>query len=171
MEKTMILKFTDDAYFYKFNEQSRINEVLYEIRETINKNFKKYPFVTGISYYLNRNENNYEYVATITYETDEPDEPDSKPTLVLIEKNRKFTMNVKKQNYYENYDEVFAELKSSIEKEMDRKIAKYFDEEHPDYTITNKESEWVEEEDANVLVVNVTYTAPYAEEKVIDEQT
>ena len=165
MEKTMILKFTDDAYFYKFNEQSRINEVLYEIRETVNKNFKKYPFVTSISYYLNRNENNYEYVATITYKTDEPDETDSKPTLVLIEKNRKFTMNVKKQNYYENYDEVFAELKSSIEKEMDRKIAKYFDE-HPDYTITNKESEWVEEEDGNVLVVNVTYTAPYAEEKI-----
>lgn len=71
MEKTMILKFTDDAYFYKFGEQSRINEVLYEIRETINKNFKQYPFVTGISYYLNRNENNYEYVATITYKTAE----------------------------------------------------------------------------------------------------
>ena len=67
----MILKFTDDAYFYKFNEQSRINEVLYEIRETINKNFQKYPFVTGISYYLKRNENNYEYVATITYKTTE----------------------------------------------------------------------------------------------------
>lgn len=67
----MILKFTDDAYFYKFNEQSRINEVLYEIRETINKNFKEYPFVTGISYYLKRNENNYEYVATITYKTTE----------------------------------------------------------------------------------------------------
>lgn len=71
MEKTMILKFTDDAYFYKFGEQSRINEVLYEIRETINKNFKEYPFVTGISYYLKRNENNYEYVATITYKTTE----------------------------------------------------------------------------------------------------
>ena len=168
MKKTMVLTFKDDAYFYKFNEQSRIAEVLYQIRETINSNFRGLPFVTDISYYLKRNENSYDYVATITYETDEP-EP--KPTLVLIEKNRKFTMNVKKQNYYENYDEVFAELKSSIEKEMDRKIAKYFDEEHPDYTITNKESEWVEEEDANVLVVNVTYTAPYAEEKVIDEQT
>lgn len=162
-KKTMVLNFKDDAYFYKFNEQSRINEVLYEIRETINRNFRQYPFVTDISYYLKRNENSYDYVATITYETD--DEPD-KPTLVLIEKNRKFTMNVKKQNYYENYDEVFAELKSSIEKEMDRKIAKYFNEEHPDYTITNKESKWVEEDDANVLVVNVTYTAPYADEKI-----
>ena len=161
-KKTMVLKFKDDAYFYKFNEQSRINEVLYQIRETINSNFRGLPFVTDISYYLKRNENSYDYVATITYETD--DEPE-KPTLVLIEKNRKFTMNVKKQNYYENYDEVFAEMKSSIEKEMDRKIEKYFDE-HPDYTITNKESEWVEEEDANVLVVNVTYTAPYAEEKI-----
>ena len=159
----MVLTFTDDAYFYKYNEYSRINEVLYEIRETVNRNFKQYPFVTDISYYLKRNENSYNYVATITYETDES-EP--KPTLVLIEKNRKFTMNVKKQNY----DEVFAELKSSIEKEMDRKIAKYFDE-HRDYTITNKESKWVEEEDGNVLVVNVTYTAPYADEKVNDGQT
>ena len=160
-KKTMVLKFTDDAYFYKFNEQTRIAEVLYQIRETINSNFRGLPFVTDISYYLKRDENSYNYVATITYEGD--DEP--KPTLVLIEKNRKFTMNVKKQNYCENYDEVFAEVKSSIEKEMDRKIQKYFDE-HPDYTITDKESEWVEEEDANVLVVNVTYTAPYnAEEK------
>lgn len=162
----MVLNFKDDAYFYKFNEQSRINEVLYQIRETVNRNFKEYPFVTDISYYLKRNENNYEYVATITYETDDELDDEPKPTLVLIEKNRKFTMNVKKQNYYENYDEIFAELKSSFEKEMDRKIAKYFDEEHPDYTITNKESEWVEEEDGNVLVVNVTYTAPYAEEKI-----
>lgn len=167
MTKTMMITLKDDAYFYKFNEQSRINEVLYQIRETINSNFRGLPFVTDISYYLKRDENSYNYVATITYETDEPD---SKPTLVLIEKNRKFTMNVRKMDY-ENYGEVFAELKSSIEKEMDRKIAKYFDEEHPDYTITNKESKWVEEEDANVLVVNITYTAPYAEEKVKDEQT
>lgn len=167
-KKTMVLKFTDDAYFYKFNEQSRIAEVLYQIRETINSNFHGLPFVTDISYYLKRDENSYNYVATITYEGDDESEP--KPTLVLIEKNRKFTMNVRKMDY-ENYDEVFAEVKSSIEKEMDRKIAKYFDEEHPDYTITNKESEWVEEEDANVLVVNVTYTAPYVEEKVKDGQT
>lgn len=164
MKKTMVLTFKDDIYFYKYNEPSRINEVLYQIRETINSNFRGLPFVTDISYYLKRDENSYNYVATITYETDDESKP--KPTLVLIEKNRKFTMDVKKQNYYENYDEVFAELKSSIEKEMDRKIEKYFDEEHPDYTITNKESKWVEEEDANVLVVNVTYTAPYAEEKI-----
>ena len=162
-KKTMVITLKDDAYFYKFNEQSRINEVLYQIRETINSNFRWLPFVTDISYYLKRDENSYNYVATITYETD--DEPE-KPTLVLIKKNRKFTMDVKKQNYYENYNEIFAELKSSFEKDMDRKIEKYFDE-HPDYTITDKESEWVEEEDANVLVVNVTYTAPYnAEEKI-----
>ena len=158
-KKTMVLNFKDDIYFYKFNEQSRINEVLYQIRETINSNFRGLPFVTDISYYLKRDENSYNYVATITYETDEADD-EPKPTLVLIEKNRKFTMNV-------NYNEIFTELKSSIEKEMDRKIAKYFDE-HRDYTITNKESEWVEEDDANVFVVNVTYTAPYAdaEEKI-----
>ena len=169
MKKTMVLNFKDDAYFYKFNEQSRINEVLYQITETVNKNFRGIPFVTDISYYLKRNENSYDYVATITYETDETDETEPKPTLVLIEKNKKFTMNVRKMDY-ENYDEVFAELKSSIEKEMDRKIEKFFDE-HRDYTIINKESEWVEEEDGNVLVVNVTYTAPYADEKVKDGQT
>ena len=70
-KKTMVLNFKDDAYFYKFNEQSRINEVLYQIKETINKNFKEYPFVTDISYYLKRDENSYNYVATITYEADE----------------------------------------------------------------------------------------------------
>ena len=168
MTKHMILRVKDDAYFYKIlGEKNRIAEMLYEIRETVNKNFRQYPFVKDIGYFLNKTESTYEYLVTITYETDET-EP--KPTLVLIEKNRKFTMDVKKQNYYENYNEIFTELKSSIEKEMDRKIAKYFDE-HPDYTITNKESEWVEEEDGNVLVVNVTYTAPYADEKVNDGQT
>ena len=163
MEKTMILKFTDDAYFYKFGEQSRINEVLYEIRETINKNFKQYPFVTGISYYLNRNENNYEYVATITYEAD-----DEKP---LVEKHRTFKMNVKKRKYYEEYEEVFELLKGSIEEEMNRKIQNYF-KDYPEYKIIEKQAEWVEEEDDNVLVVNVTYTTPYyTEEKVKDGQT
>ena len=63
--------FKDDAYFYKYNEQSRINEVLYEIRETVNRNFRGLPFVTDISYYLKRNENSYDYVATITYKTAE----------------------------------------------------------------------------------------------------
>ena len=162
MEKTMILKFTDDAYFYKFNEQSRINEVLYEIRETINKNFKKYPFVTGISYYLNRNENNYEYVATITYETD--DEPEPKPTLVLIKKNRKFTMNVEKMDY-ENYDEeVFEANRKLIEKQLNREVDKYFSE-HPDYTVTKKESEWTETDDSDIFTIVVTYTAPYNAEQ------
>ena len=164
MTKHMILRLKDDAYFYKIlGEKNRIAEVLYELRETVNKNFKQYPFVKDIGYSLNKDAITYEYLVTIAYETD--DEPEPKPTLVLIEKNRKFTMNVGKMDY-ENYGEVFTELKSSIEKEMDRKIQNYFDE-HPDYTITNKESEWVEEEDGNVLVVNVTYTAPYnAEEKI-----
>ena len=71
MKKTMVLNFKDDAYFYKYNEQSRINEVLYQIRETINSNFRGLPFVTDISYYLKRDENSYNYVATITYEADE----------------------------------------------------------------------------------------------------
>ena len=164
MTKHMVLRVKDDAYFYKIlGEKNRIAEMLYEIRETVNKNFRQYSFVKDIGYYLNKTASTYEYVVTIAYETDEP-EPEPKPTLVLIEKNRKFTMNVGKMDY-ENYNEIFTELKSSIEKEMDRKIAKYFDE-HPDYTITNKESDWVEEEDSNVLVVNVTYTAPYAEEKI-----
>ena len=128
MKKTMVLNFKDDAYFYSYNEQSRINEVLYQIRETINSNFRGLPFVTDISYYLKRNENSYDYVATITYETD--DEPEPKPTLVLIEKNRKFTMNVGKMDY-ENYNEKKKKLKSSIEKQLYREVDKYFSE-HPD---------------------------------------
>ena len=166
-KKTMVLNFKDDAYFYKFNEQSRINEVLYQIRETINSNFRGLPFVTDISYYLKRNENSYDYVATITYETD--DEPEPKPTLVLIEKNRKFTMNVEKMDY-ENYNEIFTELKSSIEKQLYREVDKYFSE-HPDYTVTKKEAEWTETDDSDIFTIVVTYTAPYAEEKVKDGQT
>ena len=164
MKKTMVLNFKDDAYFYKFNEQSRINEVLYEIKETINSNFRGLPFVTDISYYLKRNENSYDYVATITYENDDEHEP--KPTLVLIEKNRKFTMNVGKMDY-ENYDEIFAELKSSIEKQLYREVDKYFSE-HPDYKITKKEAEWLPTDDSDIFTIVVTYTAPYAdaEEKI-----
>ena len=166
-KKTMVLNFKDDAYFYKFNEQSRINEVLYQIRETINSNFRGLPFVTDISYYLKRDENSYNYVATITYETD--DEPE-KPTLVLIKKTKTFTANVRKMDY-ENYDEeVFEANRKLIERQVYGEVDKFFSE-HPDYTVTKKEAEWVEEEDANVLVVNVTYTAPYTEEKVKDEQT
>ena len=164
-KKTMVLNFKDDAYFYKFNEQSRINEVLYQIRETINSNFRGLPFVTDISYYLKRDENTYEYVATITYEADEADD-EPKPTLVLIEKNRKFTMNAGKMDY-ENYNEIFTELKSSIEKQLYREVDKYFSE-HPDYTVTKKEAEWTETDESDIFTIVVTYTAPYAdaEEKI-----
>ena len=163
MKKTMVLTFKDDAYFYKFNEQSRIAEVLYQIRETINSNFRGLPFVTDISYYLKRDENSYNYVATITYGTD--DEPEPKPTLVLIEKNRKFTMNAGKMDY-ENYSEIFAELKSSIEKQLYREVDKYFSE-HPDCTVTKKEAEWTETDESDIFTIVVTYTAPYnAEEKI-----
>lgn len=153
MEKTMILKFTDDAYFYNFGEQSRINEVLYEIRETINKNFKQYPFVKGISYYLNRNENNYEYVATITYEAD--DEP-KKP---MVEKNRTFSASVRKMPY-ENYGEVFEANRKLIEKQMYGEVDSFFSK-HPDYKIISKEAKWFEEEDSNSFYIYVTYKAPF----------
>ena len=159
-KKTMVLNFKDDAYFYSYNEQSRINEVLYQIRETINSNFRGLPFVTDISYYLKRDRNSYNYVATITYETD--DEPE-KPTLVLIEKNRKFTMNAGKMDY-ENYNEIFTELKSSIEKQLYREVDKYFSE-HPDYTVTKKEAEWTETDDSDIFTIVVTYTAPYNAEQ------
>ena len=161
-KKTMVLNFKDDAYFYKFNEQSRINEVLYQIRETINSNFRGLPFVTDISYYLKRDENSYNYVATITYETD--DEPE-KPTLVLIEKNRKFTMNVGKMDY-ENYDdEVFEANRKLVERQVYGEVDKFFGN-HPDYTVTKKEAEWLPTDDSDIFTIVVTYTAPYAEEKI-----
>ena len=148
----MILTFKDDAYFYKFNEQSRINEVLYEIRETINKNFKQYPFVTGISYYLKRNENNYEYVATITYEADEPKKP-------MVEKNSTFSASVKKMPY-ENYDEVFEANRKLIEKQTYERVDSFFSK-HPDYKIISKEAKWFEEEDSNSFYIYVAYKAPF----------
>ena len=160
MKKTMVLNFKDDAYFYKFNEQSRINEVLYQIKETINSNFRGLPFVTDISYYLKRNENSYNYVATITYETD--DEP--KPTLVLIKKTKTFTANVRKMDY-ENYDEeVFEANRKLIERQVYGEVDKYFSE-HPDYTVTKKESEWTETDDSDIFTIVVTYTAPYNAEQ------
>lgn len=163
MTKHMVLRVKDDAYFYKFGEQSRIAEMLYEIRETVNKNFKKYPFVTDISYYLKRNENSYDYVATITYETD--DEP--KPTLVLIKKTKTFTANVRKMDY-ENYDEeVFEANRKLIERQVYGEVDKYFGN-HPDYTVTKKEAEWTETDESDIFTIVVTYTAPYAdaEEKI-----
>lgn len=159
----MVLNFKDDAYFYKFGEQSRINEVLYEIRETINRNFRQYPFVTDISYYLKRNENSYNYVATITYETDETDEPE-KPTLVLIEKTKTFTANVRKMDY-ENYGEAFEANRKLIERQIYGEVDKYFSN-HPDYEITKKEAEWLPTDDSDIFTIVVTYTAPYADEKI-----
>ena len=159
MKKTMVLNFKDDAYFYKFNEQSRINEILYQIRETINSNFRGLPFVTDISYYLKRNENSYDYVATITYETDEPD--------TLVEKTKTFTANVRKMDY-ENYDdEVFEANRKLIERKIYGEVDKFFGN-HPDYKITKKEAEWTETDDSDIFTIVVTYTAPYAdaEEKI-----
>ena len=162
-KKNMVLTFKDDIYFYKFNEQSRINEVLYQIRETINSNFRGLPFVTDISYYLKRNENSYDYVATITYETDEADD-EPKPTLVLIEKNRKFTMNVGKMDY-ENYDdEVFEANRKLIERKIYGEVDKFFGN-HPDYTVTKKEAEWTETDESDIFTIVVTYTAPYNAEQ------
>ena len=164
-KKNMVLNFKDDIYFYKFNEQSRINEVLYQIKETINSNFRGLPFVTDISYYLKRNENSYDYVATITYETD--DEPEPKPTLVLIKKTKTFTANVRKMDY-ENYDdEVFEANRKLIERKIYGEVYKFFGE-HPDYTVTKKEAEWTETDESDIFTIVVTYTAPYAdaEEKI-----
>ena len=161
MKKTMVITLQDDAYFYKYNEQSRIAEVLYELKQTINQNFKKIPFVTGISYYLNRKENSYEYVATIEYETD--DEPE-KPTLVLIEKTKTFTANVKKMDY-ENYNEAFEANRKLIESKTNGEVDKFFGN-HPDYTVTKKEAEWTETDESDIFTIVATYTAPYAEEKI-----
>ena len=157
-KKTMVLNFKDDAYFYKFGEQSRINEVLYQIRETVNSNFRGLPFVTDISYYLKRDENSYNYVATIAYETDEPD--------TLVEKTKTFTANVRKMDY-ENYDEAFEANRKLIERKIYGEVDKFFGN-HTDYKITKKEAEWTETDESDIFTIVVTYTAPYAdaEEKI-----
>ena len=112
--------------------------------------------------YLKRNENSYDYVATITYETDDESEP--KPTLVLIEKNRKFTANVRKMDY-ENYDdEVFEANRKFIERKIYGEVDKFFGN-HPDYTVTKKEAEWTETDDSDIFTIVVTYTAPYNAEQ------
>lgn len=152
----MMITLKDDAYFYKFNEQSRINEVLYELKQTINQNFKKIPFITNIQYYLKRNENSYEYVATIEYETD--DEP--KP---MVEKNRTFSASVRKMPY-ENYGEVFEANRKLIEKQMYGEVDSFFSK-HPDYKIISKEAKWFEEEDSNSFYIYVTYKAPFDTEE------
>ena len=158
--KHMILRVKDDAYFYKIlGEKNRIAEVLYEIRETVNKNFKQYPFVKDIGYFLNKNESTYEYVVTIAYETDEPD--------TLVEKTKTFTANVRKMDY-ENYDdEVFEANRKLIERKIYGEVDKFFGN-HPDYKITKKEAEWLPTDDSDIFTIVVTYTAPYAdaEEKI-----
>ena len=160
--KHMILRFKDDAYFYKIlGEKNRIAEVLYEIRETVNKNFKQYPFVKDIGYFLNKNESTYEYVVTIAYETDEPD--------TLVEKTKTFTANVRKMDY-ENYNEAFEANRKLIERKIYGEVDKFFGN-HPDYTVTKKESEWLPTDESDIFTIVVTYTAPYTEEKVKDEQT
>ena len=158
MTKHMVLRVKDDAYFYKIlGEKNRIAEVLYEIRETVNKNFRQYPFVKDIGYFLNKNESTYEYVVTIAYETDEPD--------TLVEKTKTFTSNVRKMDY-ENYDEVLEANRKLIERKTYEEVDKFFSN-HPDYKITNKEAEWLPTDDSDMFTILVTYTAPYdADEKV-----
>ena len=152
----MILRVKDDAYFYKvLGEKNRIAEMLYEIRETVNKNFKQYPFVKDSGYFLNKNESTYEYVVTIAYATDEPD--------TLVEKTKTFTANVRKMDY-ENYDEAFEANRKLIERKIYGEVDKFFSE-HPDYKITKKEAEWTETDDSDIFTIVVTYTAPYNAEQ------
>lgn len=157
MTKTMVLRLKDDIYFYKvLGEKNRIAEVLYEIRETVNKNFKQYSFVKDIGYYLNKTASTYEYVVTIAYEAD--DEPDT-----LVEKTKTFTANVRKMDY-ENYGEAFEANRKLIERKIYGEVDKFFGN-HPDYKITSKEAEWFEADDSDIFTILVTYTAPYNAEQ------
>ena len=153
----MVLRVRDDAYFYKIlGEKNRIAEMLYEIRETVNKNFKQYPFVKDIGYYLDKNASTYEYVVTIAYETDEPD--------TLVEKTKTFTANVRKMDY-ENYGEAFEANRKLIERKIYGEVDKFFGN-HPDYKITNNQAAWTETDGSDIFTIVVTYTAPYTEEKI-----
>lgn len=71
MENTIIFNLTDDAYFYKFAEQDRMNQILNEMKLNIDSYFDKQPYayITDVAYYLRRSEHKYDYVATVTYNT------------------------------------------------------------------------------------------------------
>ena len=105
---------------------------------------------------MNKNESTYEYLVTIAYVTDEPD--------TLVEKTKTFTANVRKMDY-ENYDEAFEANRKLIERKIYGEVDKFFGN-HPDYKITNKEAEWTETDESDIFTIVVTYTAPYAEEKI-----
>ena len=74
---------------------------------------------------------------------------------------KKFQMNLKKDKYYEDIEDI----KASIEKHVDRQIKNYYCE-HPNLRVIDVRTGWFADEDNYIFVAHVTYSiAP----NVVDE--
>ena len=65
---------------------------------------------------------------------------------------KKFQMNLKKDKYYDDIEDI----KASIEKNVDRQVKNYFDE-NPNFHIIDIKTGWFDEEDNYVFSAHVTY--------------
>ena len=65
---------------------------------------------------------------------------------------KKFQMNLKKDKYYDDIEDI----KASIEKNVDRQVKNYFDE-NPNFHIIDVTTCWFDEEDNYVFSAHVTY--------------
>ena len=65
---------------------------------------------------------------------------------------KKFQMNLKKDKYYDDIEDI----KASIEKNVDRQVKNYFDE-NPNFHVIDIKTGWFEEEDSYVFSAHVTY--------------
>ena len=67
---------------------------------------------------------------------------------------KKFQMNLKKDKYYDDIEDI----KASIEKNVDRQVKKYFDE-NPNFHVIDIKTGWFdnEDEDNYVFSAHVTY--------------
>ena len=65
---------------------------------------------------------------------------------------KKFNFYLKKDKYYDDIEDI----KSSIEKNMDYQIKKYYDE-HPNFHVIDIKTGWFDDEDNYVFSAHVTY--------------
>lgn len=73
---------------------------------------------------------------------------------------KKFNFYLKKDKYYNDIEDI----KASIEKNVDRQVKNYFDE-NPNLHVIDVTTGWFEDEENYIFSAHVTYEAPY----VVDE--